>query len=233
MFGDLLDRAPETWVYHEWHPSAFRQWRLRDSGRINKLIQSSNAACIVFKPIVQSYDADRIIDTFDGSRGIWIYRSFRDVANSSVQKWSGQHRQYIERLVSGNTVELEECSERSPEFVEELRQSVSYPNLNDHEGAALYWYVQNQFYFSLGLHNDRRILLVNYENLVTRPHDVGAAVFEHIGLEFNASYAEEIHAASVNRYGSPELRDDIRRICDKLLDRLHACTFESRSADGK
>lgn len=228
MFGELLEKAPEIWVYHEWHARAFKQWRLLDDERIQRLIKNSPASCVAFKPIVQSYIADRIMDRFDDSVGIWIYRSYDDVANSAVRKWDGSHRQSVEQIAAGDTDKLGWWEGRPPDHLESLQKAIRFPNLNDHEGAALYWYVQNQFYFTLDLHNDPRILLVNYEDLVTRPTDIGPRVFEHIGLPFDPSYAAQMHAGSINRQAVPNIRPDIHQLCAALYERLSNQLANSR-----
>jgi len=59
-------------------------WRLRPYDEIQALIDRQKARVILFKPINDSQAALEILEQFDNSRVVWIYRHFHDTANSAV-----------------------------------------------------------------------------------------------------------------------------------------------------
>ena len=220
MLVRVLDESATTRVYHEDDRAAFEDFQLRQDGVLRALIASSPAPSQVFKPICDSHEADRLLDRFEGSRALWIWRDPDAVARSAVAKWGDHQRQVVDAVASGD---LETWGWRTarlpPPLVEDLRR-VHRPDLSAEEGALLFWLLRNRFFFELGLDRDPRVLLLRYEDLLEDPATFRAA-FHHAGASFRRAH---LHRVQPRRGPGPRLdaSPEIRELCDALVARLRS-----------
>ena len=101
MVQRTLDRLMEVDKFEEHDQRAFRDCRIVGKEVRNALIERSDAQCVLFKPICDSHLALDLFKDHPGSKAIWIYRNYRDVANSSMQYWGDQAKLFIEDLLDG------------------------------------------------------------------------------------------------------------------------------------
>jgi glycosyltransferase involved in cell wall biosynthesis len=220
----VLEKSPATHIYHENHLSAFSDFQLRPAPVIRTLIQTSPAPCPVFKPICDSQYAREILDRHPGSRGLWIHRDPFDVANSAVKKWGDHQREIIAAIAAGDLETWGWRTAAIPESVIADIRRVYRDDLTPAEGALLFWYLRNSFFFTGGLSGDARMRLVRYEDLVADPEPEFAAMFEHIGVPFERRFVGEVRAGSVGKRVPPPAHPDILALCQSLQDRLCAWT---------
>ena len=221
MVMRILDQSPESRIYHENHASAFSDFQLRSDATVRALLATSPAPVQVFKPICDSQDAAAILDRFEGSRGVWIYRDPHDVARSAVEKWGAHQTEVVTAVVNGDTETWGWRTAQVPDEVRAALARVWRPDLTPHEGALLFWVLRNQFFFSQGLDRDPRVRLVRYADLVQRPADAFDGLFTHLGAAFSAEWVESVRASSLGR-ATPQGAAEIRALVDDLLARMDA-----------
>ncbi len=220
MLMRILDESLETRIWHENNALAFQDFELRPDPVLRALGASSPARCQIFKPICDSQRADQLLGAFPSARGLWIYRAPGDVARSAVQKWGAHQRDVVNAIAEGD---LEPWGWRTRDLPGELVEAVRAvhrPDLTEHEGALLFWWIRNSFYFSRGLDQQPRMLLVKYEDLALDPDGTFPAVFEHVGARFEPRFTERVHAGSVRGGAGVEASPEIQALCDELLTRL-------------
>jgi hypothetical protein len=93
--------------------------------------------------------------------------------------------------------------------------------MSPYDGAALLWYVQNSKFFSLKLHEDNRVLLVRYDDLVTNPEEWFKRVFSFIGCHFSSQYIDGIYDSSIGTDPLVTINANIEPHCEEMLDRLN------------
>lgn len=218
----VLEKSPAIRIYHENHASAFRDFQLRPDPIVRALIQASPAPVQVFKPICDSHRADEILDRHPRSRGLWIFRDAGDVANSAVQKWGDHQREVIAAVARGDLDTWGWRTARLPgDILADIRR-VYRDDLTAAEGALLFWYMRNAFFFALGLDRDPRVKLVHYRQLVREPERAFRGLFAHVGAPFERRFVSEVRASSVGRRPMPDAHPDIVALCAGLQDRLEA-----------
>lgn len=224
MLMRILDRSPAIRIYHENHGSAFHDFQLRSDVVLRALLRLSPSPAQIFKPICDSQNADLILERFPAARALWMYRHYNDVANSALQKW-GEHQLEVIRDVARGDLETWgwRTARIPPEIVAEVR-SVYRDDLSVAEGALLFWYLRNSFFFSLKLDTHPRMRLAKYERLVSDPGRHFPAIFEQVGAPFDPAFVERVHAESVGRKAPPEVHPAVRALCEGLLSRLDAWT---------
>jgi glycosyltransferase involved in cell wall biosynthesis len=218
----VLEKHPKIRIFQENHASAFHDFQLRPDPVIRALIATSPAPIQVFKPICDSHEADRILDRFPESRAVWIWRDADDVANSAVKKWADHQREVVDAVAAGDLETWGWRTARLPADVVADIQRVHRPDLTAHEGALLFWYLRNQFFFALGLDRHPRMRLVHYRPLVETPREAFPALLEQLGAEFDPAIVAEVHSSSVGKSNPPAASAEIRALVDALQARLEA-----------
>jgi len=223
MLMSVLDAAPDTWTYGEDAPAAFRDFQLRPLEVIDGLVRRNRGEIVAFKSICDSHRADELLDRYPRSRVVWIYRDYRDVANSAVRKW-GEHQKDIMRWIHRRDFErLGWRGERlSADFVAWV-DALAPESLSPHEAAALFWILRNRFFFDLGLDRRGDVLLVRYEDLVHHPRLGAERIFRFLGVGFQERYVAGLRTSSVGKRHFPGAREEIVRTCEELTERLDRC----------
>ena len=99
MLLQLLDKSPQVITYGETERPAMRNYRLASENAIRGIMRRTPAQTVAFKPICDSHWTDRLLETYEGSKAIWIYRHYPDMVNSSLRKFSAQLKR-IKKLAS-------------------------------------------------------------------------------------------------------------------------------------
>jgi len=222
MAQRTLDRLMEVDKFEEHDPRAFRDCRIVGKEVRDALIERSTAKCVLFKPICDSHRALELFTEHPGSRAIWIYRDYRDVANSSVEYWGDQTKMYIEDLLDGGGdwgVSQWNREKVTDECLDEIRQACS-DGLCPHGACALFWYMRNRLYFRQNLQDRSDTLLVRYEDTVQKPREEFERMCRFLGLTFDPSIVADIFATSLRRREFPKISPRIERLCDGMMDRL-------------
>jgi hypothetical protein len=224
MICAALGKSPHGWAFQESEFSlAFSAYYLRADWVIHWLVRRTPAPIVSFGCILDSQFTDDLLSRFSGSRAIWIYRRYEDVANSCARKTWGSHLKDLTRWVAAG--ELEKLGSRGKRISQQTVRIFSElfrEDLAPEDYACLYWYLRNQLYFDLGLDKEPRVLLVQYEDAVLNKERVFEGVFEYLGIPFHPSTTDDVFASSVGKNTWPGVDPAIRALCEDLKARLDA-----------
>ena len=220
----ILDRDFRTSVYPEQSVLSSRdtdrRLRLNPVEEVAATIERNPASVVVLKPLVESQNIPELLDYFEGSRAVWLYRDFHDVAASYVHRWGRISVNDLRAIVearSGNW-RYEKVPAQTREFV------VRYftDDMDPHDASAIFWYVRNSFVPELGFMIDDRISLCRYQDLVTKPDDEVIKIYQLLGVEApNHRITGEVHAESLRKGSHVALRPEIEEACQGLLKTLN------------
>jgi hypothetical protein len=218
-----IGKFPHGWDYQESEANmVFKDYQLRADWLIKWLIRFSPAPVVSFGNILDSQFADDLLLRFEGGRAIWVYRRYKDAANSSVLKW-GSHFKDLARWVAHN--ELERLGARgkgvSADTVR-LFAGLFSEDLTNEDGACLYWYMRNQLYFDLNLHMDPRVLIVQYEDTVLNKEKAFRRILGFLGFSYDPTIMDGIFATSVGKHPWLGIDPRIQEVCNILKERLDA-----------
>lgn len=234
----IFDVAIGISVYGEGDKRAMRTknfYRIRDQRTIRRLIARDPERIVAFKPLNDSQHADRLLQAHPNAKVIWIYRSFGDTINSMVRKW-GSHESNIVKWIRDNapTPRLAADQPSFAIYAERMHpdtlariSSLANDRITDEDGAALVWYIRNRIFFDLNLQNDRRVLLVRYEDLVTDPESNLARIGDFAGCTLDSTCSAIIVSSSIAKEASPTLQGPIEELCRTLQASLDA-TYETQ-----
>jgi hypothetical protein len=220
MLLRVLEKSLDIWVYAEDNESAFDNCRLRPIEVRKSLIKEAWSEWVVFKSICDSQNIDMLLNDHPQSKAIWIYRQYRDVANSAVKKWGGGQTRLIQNLAiqkDWNHWMAERMSAENRALVEE----VYHDGISDHTAAALKWFLRNMWYFDLQLDRyPENVLLVKYDDLVHHSESACGRIFDFLNIPFSPTFVAEIFATSINKNGFPGIDPPVRRKCEELIKQL-------------
>jgi len=225
MLMRVLDEVPETRIFHENHAVAFQDFQLRSDRVIRSLVALNPAPVQVFKPICDSHRADAVLAAHDSSRAVWIYRHFDAVAASALKKWGDHQKILIEAILAGDTATWGWRTDGITTHLRQTLREVTGGQVSEAEGALLFWWLRNQFFFSRGLHEDPRVHLTRYSRMVREPATEARAVFDHLGAPYADRYMARVNADSIDRpplTAADGVRREVRALCEDLLARLDA-----------
>ncbi|MDJ0788664.1 MAG: sulfotransferase domain-containing protein [Myxococcota bacterium] len=226
-----LEKAPEVWPYHEHLISpAFRNYRLRETAVIDRLVARAPSPVVAFKPVCDSHLTDRLLDRHEGARAVWIYRRFADVANSNVANFGEHVRDIMRWIVQGDTDYLDWRGERLSADAQELVRRCYRPDMSLFEAACLWWWLRNRFFFDLRLAEDPRVLMVRYEDLVSGDAEAFRELYRFAGCGFEERYLDDVFSSSIGKQDVPELAPEISDACAAMQQELDATYEKLRDA---
>jgi hypothetical protein len=220
MVIETAERCLAIRVYNEDRPEAFDRFRLRPLDVIDRLIQDCPAPLVLFKPLCDSHRADELLRRFPRAKGIWMFRNYEDVVNSAVRLWGDDLNGLMKRIAAGRFREAGYLGERrKPAGIARIRE-LFREDLSPADGAALFWYLRNGLFFTLGLDTVSRVLLVRYEELARHPEVALQRVYRFLGAPFASRLTTNVSTQSIGRYPPPRLDGAIRARCEEMLAQL-------------
>ena len=221
---NVFDQDVHTKVYGEvsklTSDDPHRQLRLNPLHKVAAALTRIKAPLIVMKPLVESQNILQLLQYFPGSFALWLYRDYRGVASSHIQKWGNKNSiNDLRAIVEArpNNWRYEGVSDRIRGIV--LKHFAE--DMNPYDAAALYWYVRNNCFFHLRLEQNPKVLLCRYEELVTNPRAAVAEIYAFLGQEFPGDkIVRSVHTSSVKNGRGIPVSPAIERLCHHLLVRL-------------
>jgi hypothetical protein len=222
LLNSIFDRDWRTGVYKEQSRLSSRDsdkgLRLNPLDEVAAAIAANPAPIVVLKPLVESQNLPELLDYFQGSKAVWLYRRHTDVAASYVRRWNDRSISDLRSIVYDRN---DWRNERvSPEVREIVRAHFS-EGMAPHDASALYWFSRNRHFIDRGLDSDPRVTLCCYEMLVEHPRDEVARLYDFIDARLSTtSLTDHVHARSVQRGSSVTLSESVDALCTALLNRL-------------
>ena len=226
MVMSILERSPETTVFHESDKRAFDQFQLRDDAVIQNLARSPDP-CVVFKALCDNERVKSLMQSFPHASAIWVYRNYNDVIRSHVALFGPTENQ-IHRLVVNRTSAVWRGRGMTDETWA-LVKKLYWPEIDPASAQALFWYYRNQLFFDQGLDCDPSVYLLRYEDLARDPTGQVNKLGRFLGITLTNRAVAHVRADSVREKPAFPIREDIRDVCDRMLRRLDAVRARQES----
>jgi len=220
---EIFENDPQTKTFGEFSKLSSNdkreRLRLNPLADVKAALDSERAAFIVMKPLVESQNALRLLDYFENSHALWVYRDYRDVALSNLEHFSRHNGFNNIKPILDN----DQTNWRAEHVSDEVRNTVSthHQNLKKMDAAVLFWYARNSLYFDLGLDQITNVHMCKYEDLVTHPSKVVKALYERIGQAYpGPAIHKTVHPRSLKRGRDVDLSPEIDQLASNFLDKL-------------
>ena len=204
--------------------------RLNPLNEVKDVLDNVSANFIVMKPLVETQNILELLDYFEGSRTMWMYRDYRDVAASNLKRFGMENGCNIVRPIYEN----DQDNWLSQKLSDEARQPILdhfSEDMNPYDAAVLFWYARNCLYFDLGLDKKPEILMNQYKDLVTNPVEIVSGIYERIGEKYPGAHIhKEITASSVRKGRDIPLKPEIEKLAIGMMERLDAAYLAKKNA---
>ena len=91
LMTEILEKDWDVKVYPEHSPLSNQDrldgLRLNPLPEVKRALDADRYPLVVLKPLVETQNADGLLEFFPRSRAIWMYRHYRDVANSNLKRF--------------------------------------------------------------------------------------------------------------------------------------------------
>ena len=218
MMINIFERDDRMQTLGENNPKVAKNYMLVNE-KIGLAIEYCKNPVLIMKPILNSFDASRLLKTYDRAKIIWILRDCKDMVASSIKKFGPVVSGYMKNLVlfkKGNNW----LSLGMPTATLEMLSKINSNAFTDHDWMALVWWSVNRTIMLDRLYESDRFLLLKYENLVRNPDAVLRWVYEDIGLQYKYRASKYIHPMSVGKGAAIQLHPHVREICENLAEDL-------------
>lgn len=164
-----------------------RYIRLVPDDEIERLRLMERSEIVLIKPLHDSQRAAELLGKWPQSKGIWIFRHYREVILSHLTYYKGRYEPmpYLKDLLDLNegSWKAENLGEEMQTFIREHCHLVTSPTA----GFALFWLVRNSLLFR-NAHPE--LLSLHYADLVSYPQQSLKVLGKHLGMSFDERYAQ-------------------------------------------
>lgn len=205
-----------------------RKFRLNPLPAVEEIIGRDSASIIVVRPLVESQNIVTLLNYFQDSKALWMYRHYKDVAASNIKGFG--LRNGIKDLRP--LVHNEQQNWRAEHVPEAVRATVLThfsDEMNPYDAASLFWFVRNSFFFELSLDRRSDVMMCKYEDLVINPRQMVGQIYKFLNHPFPGDrVVSNVYTSSVGRGESIELSPEIEQLCLDLWKKLDNCYQTSR-----
>jgi hypothetical protein len=220
-----LDEMPEFQVYNEGNSKAFVNYHFRPLSDIDSLVRQSRAKLVVFKPLCDSHRTPELLDQFrPNARAIWAYRNVDGRVRSAVAKFGDSNLRVLRTFAAGeeqkpwNAWQVQGLSDESADFI----RSFDFSRISAESAAALFWYVRNLLYFEMGLDQRADTVLVNYDEFLAEPEQIGHALCSFLDVPYRRIMIANLDARRPSPRPPVAIEPRIRERCSELKQQLDA-----------
>jgi hypothetical protein len=225
LLSRIFDRDPTSLVYNErsalTSDDSPRGLRLNPLPDVARQLNATPVGLTVLKPLVESHRSSDLLDYFEGSKAIWLYRNYWSVAKSIVERWGPDHPiQQLQPIVEERPGDWR--SEGLSLLSRENIRSRFSVELDPLDTSALFWYARNRLFFDQNLVQDERVYLCRYEELVGDPWVEMNRIYRFLGLPSpDPRIVKGVHVSSLGALKAVGFSPSIRELCQGLLDDLN------------
>ena len=194
--------------------------RLNSLDLMKREFSKIKAPLIVVKPLVESQNTPQLLDYFENSHAVWMFRNCQDVALSNIKQFgvdSGVNN--LRPIIKRDTSNWR--AERVSDHVRETISKYFAEDMNPYDAAALFWFARNSLYFDLKLHENPRVILCRYEDFVVEPEKYTRSIYQQIGQAFpDTGIASIVHSHSIRKGKDIEFSPAIEQLVQELQKKL-------------
>jgi hypothetical protein len=229
LLGRIFNRDYRTSVFEEKSSITSDdkiELRLNEYSKVLNEFNLKKGSIIVAKPLVESQNLLELLTYFPNSYSVWIYRDYKDVALSNEVKF-GTHNGFDDLNFilkqHNNNWRYEKTSKETFNLIKKYSQS-SITNL---DACCLFWYSRNIHFIEKEYNLNKRILLLNYNNLIQHPEQSLKRIYDLIEAQPpKNNLIKDVKSGSIGKAKDIIIHQEINTICNNLYTKLSAMENE-------
>jgi len=221
LMMNIFDRDYKTKVYRENTEVFSNNLRLKSFNVVKEIIDKDKAPLVILKPLLDTQRSKKMLEYFDNSKILWIFRHYKDVASSNIKRFGIQNGiNDLKPIVQNDTQNWR--AENVSKYTREVILKYFSEDMNPYDAAALFWFARNRLFFELQLDTNPNVIMCKYEDLVTNPVSVISDIYRFIGTDFPGKrITTEVHCKSKGEGKGLELSLEIESLCHELWESLN------------
>jgi len=223
MIYDIFTKDLNTQTYGEFSKLSSldkNKIRLNPLDLVKKEIEKIRPSFVILKPLVESQNILNLLKNFNGSKAIWMYRNYQDVASSNLKKFGIKNGIKDLRYI----VENDPKDWRADKVSKDVRGTIlKYfsEDMNPYDAAVLFWYARNSIYFELNLDQNPDVILCKYEDLVMHPEKVVKSIYKRLNQNIpDSTIYQDVDSTSLKKGKNIDLSPEIDKLANNLLNKL-------------
>ena len=194
--------------------------RFNSFDSLSNIFQKVHAKIIITKPLVELQNILSFFTFFPGSKAVWIYRNYKDVAYSNITHFGVDNGHNNLRPILSNTQDNWR-SQNLPNEIRKVVQEYYSDEMDSYDAAALFWYVRNALFFSLGLDKRSDVIMCKYEDFVQYPKDNMRRIYKFLQINYPGDkIVDEVHAKATGKGRTLDLSAPIEKLCSDLYIKM-------------
>lgn len=187
---------------------------------LRKIFNRVHAKVIITKPLVELQNILSYFDLFPGSKAIWIYRNYKDVAFSNITHFGKENGHRNLRPILEND-QKNWRSENLPSNIRNVVLEHYHDDMSSYDAAALFWYVRNALFFDLGLDKREDVAMCKYEDFVSKPKENIKRLYTFLDIPYPGDkIVDEVHTKATGKGTKLTLSPEIDEICKRLYKKM-------------
>lgn len=222
MLINIFDRDPKIQIYREHSKLSLEPGGLRylPFDKVNEIIQGQKLRDVVAKPLVESQNISKLMSTVSGSKALWVYRDYKDVASSNLRSFGEDIGVHNIKFINYDD-ELNWRSEGVSSETKTIIKSYFSEDMSAEDAGALFWYARNVLFFERNLQQNENVLICKYEDFVSNAPAIMDRIYDYMGFQIpKKNYAYDVHPRSIGRGKVINISKEIEDLCIELSDRL-------------
>jgi hypothetical protein len=190
-----------------------------DFQKMPDALRDSKAPLLVMKPILNSFDAADLLDTYPDSKTLWIVRDYKDMVASSLNQFGTEVPGYMKDFVlkgKGKNWLTRGMTEESRKIISDLETS----KFTHCDWMALIWWCVNQTVILDRLFRYDGFFMIHYEALVSDPEKIMQSVYKFVGLKYQKKAVKYIHTTAIGKGANIILHAEVESLCLELAETL-------------
>ncbi|MFT6443652.1 MAG: hypothetical protein ACJASM_003214 [Salibacteraceae bacterium] len=186
---------------------------------VKEKISKQKAKYAVIRPLFESNRAQEILENIPSSSAVWLFRDYKYVVNSMLNKWGFR---FFE--VSRKNESDKHGFWRLEKTITEIEKT-NNASRSIADYYAMYWYERNCIFFSGNL-EFQKILCLNYVQLVNNPSYCVDTIMKYSGNSIWSDFSTDANTKSIERQLSTHISTDIAFLCDNLYEKLNKISIK-------
>lgn len=231
LMAKIFERDFRTNVYGEFSKMSAldteTKIRLNPLPWVKAQLERDKVPLIVLKPLVETQNALKLLEYFDDSKALWMYRDYRDVASSNLAHFGVKNGINNLRAIVQNAPQ----NWRSEKVSADTRAIVLKffsEEMNSHDAAALFWLARNRLFFEQALDRHPRVTMCKYEDLLAKPEQIMRGIYRFAGTVYPSDEILVDVRADSGKGKNIKLSPAVDLLCKEMLEKLDAA-YEARS----
>jgi hypothetical protein len=184
-------------------------------------IKQSKAPVLVMKPILNSFDAAKVLTQYRDAKVLWLVRDYKDMIASSMKKFGDRVAVSMREVITGNFGPnwIASGIHRETRRILQDMDSTGFTKL---DWMGLVWWSVNRTILVDRLNTYEGFSLIQYEDFVIDQNAFLERIYGIIGLDCHCLGSKMVHANSVGKGSGIQLSPSVEKLCSGLKTQIAA-----------